>query len=408
MPALPRPPHPEPGRRARPAGDQGPAAARRSPRPTSCTFADALDATIAQGCSGCRARWPASRSPPRASADRLVAARLGAAILALAAGAAGIVVAVAARSRSGARAAGHGAARHGAARARRRPRRRSRAGASRRRPSPASRRRRRARSCSAREAGTQRARARDRAGDAALARARLGAERRRAGRARASTCRSRRRRRATALAAVRRRLLPGRACRRGAPRPRRRSGSAPRATRFALPPTLTLRRTARRSSTHAAGGVERALKTLVWHERLAASPTDVLHTVYGRSRRTQLSYTIAGRLVGDHHRRHPLGPRRRRPGAWVRSMQDPPLQQPRAVLGDGRPMRACSARRRSAGQPVWDVSFFDPVDAGVVRGADRQGDRAHARARHDRGRALHAPRVRAVRRADPRCPPPAA
>ncbi len=37
-----------------------------------------------------------------------------------------------------------------------------------------------------------------------------------------------------------------------------------------------------------------ALKTLVWHERLAGSPTDVIHTVYVAVAPDELSYTITG------------------------------------------------------------------------------------------------------------------
>ena len=143
--------------------------------------------------------------------------------------------------------------------------------------------------------------------------------------------------------------------------------------------------------------VWRALKTLVWHERLAASPTDALYTVYQAVAPDQLAYTISRALVGDHHRDEALGPRRRRRavGRVAAAPADPPAD---AVLGRRSPTRACSARVTVGGKPVWVVSFFDPVtpawfEARIEKSTGRTLD-----ARHDRRRALHAPRLRAVRR----------
>ncbi len=90
---------------------------------------------------------------------------------------------------------------------------------------------------------------------------------------------------------LRARLLPGRARRRGGGAVGRRVDSGAslrlRAAALAAPPdagALVAR----------AAAVWRALKTLVWHERLAASPTEVIHTVYEAVAPDELSYTISG------------------------------------------------------------------------------------------------------------------
>ncbi|HEY4349048.1 MAG TPA: hypothetical protein VGM80_15845 [Gaiellaceae bacterium] len=100
------------------------------------------------------------------------------------------------------------------------------------------------------------------------------------------------------------------------------------------------------------------LSTVVWHERLAASPTDALHTVYRAVAPDELSYDIEGSsssvIIGHNRwdRSSPTAP-------WMRSRQDPALVQPLPawvaeadvhVLGSGT----------VAGQRVWDISFFDP------------------------------------------------
>ena len=129
-----------------------------------------------------------------------------------------------------------------------------------------------------------------------------------------------------------------------------------RAYPFQLPPSLHLRSGA--ATMARATRVWRALKTLVWHERLAASPTDALHTVYRAVSPDQLAYTIAGRssaiIIGEKRWDRPAPT-----SQWVESPQQPPISQPlpfwaavtnARVLGDGE----------VRGKPVWIVSFFDP------------------------------------------------
>jgi hypothetical protein len=130
-----------------------------------------------------------------------------------------------------------------------------------------------------------------------------------------------------------------------------------RSYRFQLPGSLDL---PSGSATIArATRVWRALKTLVWHERLAASPTDALYTVYRAVAPDELSYTISHQssaiIIGRRRwdRPSPNAP-------WVESPQLPPVLQPQPfwqsfsdarVLGDGT----------VDGKPVWVVSFFDGV-----------------------------------------------
>jgi hypothetical protein len=108
-----------------------------------------------------------------------------------------------------------------------------------------------------------------------------------------------------------------------------------------------------------AGVVWRGLKTLVWHERLAASATEVLYTVYRAVAPDQLAYTISRRssaiIIGRRRWDQPS------PNApWARSLQDPPVHQPvpfwagvsnAHVIGSGT----------VDGRAVWDVTFFDPL-----------------------------------------------
>jgi hypothetical protein len=108
-----------------------------------------------------------------------------------------------------------------------------------------------------------------------------------------------------------------------------------------------------------AAKVWRALKSLVWRERLASDPTDALHTTYEAVAPDELSYTIAGSssaVIIGNARWDRSTPR----GRWVRSEQNPPLRQPTPqwvqvtdarVLGSGRVHE----------DAVWIVSFFDPV-----------------------------------------------
>jgi hypothetical protein len=105
--------------------------------------------------------------------------------------------------------------------------------------------------------------------------------------------------------------------------------------------------------------VWRALKTLVWHERLAASPTDALHTVYRAVAPDQLSYTISRQssaIIIGRRRWDQATPNAR----WVESPQLPPVLQPQPfwqTFSDARVMGEATVR----GKPVWIVSFFDGI-----------------------------------------------
>jgi hypothetical protein len=103
-----------------------------------------------------------------------------------------------------------------------------------------------------------------------------------------------------------------------------------------------------------AGRVWRALKTLVWHERLAASPTEVLHTVYEAVAPHSLSYRIdtgAEAIIIGETRWDRTGANAK----WVRSTQDPPVTQPVPYWVGVSDARVIGIR---AG--VLDVTFFDP------------------------------------------------
>jgi len=129
-----------------------------------------------------------------------------------------------------------------------------------------------------------------------------------------------------------------------------------RSYRFQLPSGLHLPSGATAMSR--ATRVWRKLTTLVWHERLAASPTDALYTVYRAVAPDQLAYTISRRssaiIIGTKRwdRPTPTAP-------WVESPQLPPVRQP-------QPFWASVANARVLGQervdrkPVWVITFFDP------------------------------------------------
>jgi len=130
-----------------------------------------------------------------------------------------------------------------------------------------------------------------------------------------------------------------------------------RAYRFQLPPRLDLRGGS--ATMGRATRVWKALKTLVWHERLAASPTDALYTVYRAVAPNQLAYTISKQssaiIIGIRR-----WDRARPGGKWVESPQVPPIRQPTpfwASVTDARVLGEGTVR----GKPVWIVSFFDPV-----------------------------------------------
>jgi hypothetical protein len=101
-----------------------------------------------------------------------------------------------------------------------------------------------------------------------------------------------------------------------------------------------------------------ALRTLVWHERLASSPTNVLHTVYRAVAPHSLAYTIVGRsasvIIGSTRwdRPSPTAP-------WERSGQSPPVRQPQPFWSEATDARLLG-HERLLGRPVSRVSFFDP------------------------------------------------
>ena len=108
-----------------------------------------------------------------------------------------------------------------------------------------------------------------------------------------------------------------------------------------------------------AGVVWRGLRTLVWHERLAASPTEALSTVYKAVAPDQLAYTISdwssSIIIGLRRWDQPT------PTAnWTRSIQNPPVHQPVpfwAGVSDARVIGSGVV----GGRPVWEITFFDPL-----------------------------------------------
>jgi hypothetical protein len=100
------------------------------------------------------------------------------------------------------------------------------------------------------------------------------------------------------------------------------------------------------------------LRTLVWHELLGSSPTNVIDTTYRAVAPDELSYTIAGRsaavILGSSRWDRPA------PGApWRRSIQNPPLRQPQPFWQKAVDARLLGSGR-AGGHAVWRVSFFDP------------------------------------------------
>ena len=98
-----------------------------------------------------------------------------------------------------------------------------------------------------------------------------------------------------------------------------------------------------------------ALRSLVWHERLASSPTNALETLYWAVAPHTLTYTIAGRsaavIIGGRRwdRSSPTAP-------WRLSFQNPPVRQPQPFWQE-----ATDAHLLGTSQRVWRVSFFDPA-----------------------------------------------
>ncbi len=133
-----------------------------------------------------------------------------------------------------------------------------------------------------------------------------------------------------------------------------------RAYPLTLPSTLSL--PGGEATVVHAGQVWRALKTLVWHERLAASPTDALYTVYRAVAPDELQYTIGGhsssRIIGLNRwdRATPTSP-------WIHSVQNPPIRQPQpfwAGVSDAHVV----ASGRVDGRSAAEITFFDPITPG--------------------------------------------
>jgi hypothetical protein len=129
---------------------------------------------------------------------------------------------------------------------------------------------------------------------------------------------------------------------------------------FALPRSLELPDGS--AIVERATAVWKGLKTLVWHERLAASPTDALYTVYRAVAPDELSYTIADGsasvIIGNER-----WDRSTATGPWIRSPQDPAIRQPLPFWQSANDARVLGSEK-VAGQPVWVVSFFDPSTPG--------------------------------------------
>jgi hypothetical protein len=126
---------------------------------------------------------------------------------------------------------------------------------------------------------------------------------------------------------------------------------------FALPASLRL--PAGAAMVAHAGAVWRGLKTLVWHERLASSPTEALYTVYKTVAPDELAYTISRRssaIIIGHRRWDQPTPTAK----WGRSIQDPPVHQPVPFWAGFSDVRVIGSSV-GGGRPVWEVTFFDPL-----------------------------------------------
>jgi hypothetical protein len=126
---------------------------------------------------------------------------------------------------------------------------------------------------------------------------------------------------------------------------------------FQLPASLDLPSGAATMSR--ATRVWKNLKTLVWHERLAATPTDALYTVYRAVAPDQLAYTISGQssaiIIGTKRWDRPTPTAK-----WVESPQEPSIRQPQPFWASVSNARVLG-EETVGGKPVWVVSFFDPV-----------------------------------------------
>ena len=98
----------------------------------------------------------------------------------------------------------------------------------------------------------------------------------------------------------------------------------------------------------------KGLRTLVWRERLASSPTNVLHTLYRAVAPDSLAYSIAGGssalIIGSTRWDRPTPT-----SQWEKSSQDPRLRQPQPFWNE-----VASAHVLSTDERVTHVSFFDP------------------------------------------------
>jgi len=103
----------------------------------------------------------------------------------------------------------------------------------------------------------------------------------------------------------------------------------------------------------------RALKTLVWRERLAGSPADVVHATYRAVAPDELAYEIAGGsqavIIGSTRWDRPTPQ-----GRWQASEQRPKLTQPVPFWDTSLNAHVIGAGR-FRGRPAWRVSFFDPA-----------------------------------------------
>ena len=106
----------------------------------------------------------------------------------------------------------------------------------------------------------------------------------------------------------------------------------------------------------------KALKTLVWRERLASSSTEVLYTVYKVVAPDRLAYSIKGAsesiIIGNERwdRSTPTS-------GWVESVQNPALDLPVPFWVDQADTNVIGTGR-FRGRPVWHVTFFDPRTPG--------------------------------------------
>lgn len=107
------------------------------------------------------------------------------------------------------------------------------------------------------------------------------------------------------------------------------------------------------------GRVWRNLRTLVWHERLAADPHHSISTVWRAVAPNRMSYRIAGgaeAIVIGSHRWDRESPNE----SWRRSSQEPELRQPVPFWSDVRDAHVVGATM-VRGHPAWRVTFFDPA-----------------------------------------------